>query len=380
MSRFAQGGRVMRQWMDELEGRLLMSTSSFYVRTDLVSDDGSGGTRADANLVNGWGLASSTTGPWWVSSAEKGLVPAYDGTGAEAAPAFAIPHAAGQTESNPTGIVFNDSSNAFGIDSGSGRVAAEYVVATENGTIAAWNPDVDPLNATLEVDRSADGAIYKGIAIGKRGKSKFLYATDFHNGRIDVFSAKFKPVAMSSSAFVDDHLPAGYAPFNIANLDGKLYVTYALQDADAADDVGGPRHGFVDVFQADGTLVKRFASRGTLNSPWGMVVAPHSFGKFADHILIGNFGNGQISVFSRKGKFVGFVNDDAGDPIVVDGLWGLAFGNGSGSGAANTLFFASGPDDESHGLFGSITPGKSHHHGTTTSSATGGGGGGGFGY
>lgn len=361
------------RWMDELEGRVLMSTSSFYDRTDLVSDNAAPGTRTDANLVNAWGLAASTTGPWWVAAAETGNVPAYDGTGAQAAPTFAVPPAAGQTEANPTGIVFNDS-NAFGMATANGRIPAGYLVATENGTIAAWHPDVDPLNATLEIDRSADGAIYKGLTIGKRKKSEYLFAADFHNARIDVFSAKFKAVPMSASAFVDDNLPAGYAPFNIANLDGQLYVTYALQDGSAHDDVGGPRHGFIDVFQMDGTFVKRFASRGTLNSPWGMTIAPHTFGKFADHILVGNFGNGQISVFSRKGKFVGFVNDDAGDPIVVEGLWGIAFGNGSGSGAANTLFFAAGPEEEAHGLFGSIAPGHSHHHGTTTTSTGGVGG------
>jgi uncharacterized protein (TIGR03118 family) len=350
---------------EPLEIRVLFSISSFYNVTNLVSDNGVPGTRTDADLINGWGIAASRTGPWWVAAAETGKVPAYDGTGAQAAPTFAVPPAPGQDEANPTGIVFNDT-KAFVIKSGNVSKPSLYVMATENGTIAGWNPDVDPNNAILEVDNSASGVVYKGIAIGKRDKHSFLFATDFHNGKIDVFDAKFKPVTLKAGAFTDTHLPDGYAPFNVVNIDGKLYVTYALQDADAQDDVAGPRHGFIDIFSTSGTLIKRFASRGSLDSPWGMVVAPSSFGKFGGDILVGNFGNGHISAFSRKGKFQGFVNDPANNPVEIQGLWGIGFGNGKASGATNTLYFAAGPEEESHGLFGSIAPGHKHHSDVVT--------------
>ena len=353
-----------------LEDRFLFSTSTYYNIANLVSDNGVPGTRTDSDLVNAWGLAASKTGPWWVAAAETGKVPAFDGTGAQAAPTFNVPTAPGQDEANPTGIVANGTSG-FVIKSGKSSAAALYLMATENGTIAGWSPDVDPNNAILEVDRSASGAVYKGIAIGKSGKSTRLFATDFHNGKIDVFDSKFKAVSLKSGAFTDTHLPAGYAPFNVVNIDGKLYVTYALQDADAHDDVGGPRHGFVDIYSTSGTLIKRFASRGSLDSPWGMVVAPSSFGKFGGDILIGNFGNGKISAFSRKGKFQGFVNDPSNNPVEIQGLWGIGFGNGKGSGATNTVYFAAGPEEESHGLFGSISPGHKHHSAAAVTTGSG---------
>lgn len=352
--------------VEQLEGRQLMSTSSFYNLTDLVSDDGRGGSRADTGLVNGWGLAASATGPWWVSSADKGTSIAYDGTGAQAAATVQIPPPAGGGGSHPTGVAANASS-AFGLKRHGVTAPALYVFVTEDGTISGWNPAVDATHAVLAVDNSAAGAVYKGGAIGlRKGQSRF-FAADFHNARIDVFDASFKPITLKAGAFTDAHLPAGYAPFNVANLGGQLFVSYALQDAGAHDDVGGPRHGFVDVYGTDGSFVKRFASRGTLDSPWAMVQAPHSFGKFADDILVGNFGNGRISAFNAKGTFVGFVNDAAGDPVQVDGLWGLAFGNDAIAGPSNTLFFAAGPNGESHGLFGAISPGKSHHHAASSS-------------
>ena len=358
--------------LEPLENRSLMSTSSFYVQANLVSDNALAGTRTDANLVNGWGLAHSATGPWWVSSAERGLSIAYDGAGNLAAPNVTIPPAPGDTEANPTGVAANDS-RAFSIAAGGKSAPSLYVFVTENGTISGWNPDVDPTNAILTVDNSRAGAVYKGGAIGVRKDAQFFFAADFHNARIDVFDRKFNPVAHKRAAFADSHLPAGYAPFNITNIGNQLYVTYALQDSDAHDDVAGPRHGFIDIYNTDGTLVKRFASRGALDSPWGTVKAPHDFGMFSDDILVGNFGNGKISAFNHKGRFMGFLPGSDGNPIEIEGLWGIGFGNGATAGPANTLFFAAGPVEESHGLFGTLTPGKSHRHGGSSSSSSGGG-------
>lgn len=372
-TRRISGGRGAQ--VEALEVRCLMSTSSFYVQTNLVSDNGVTGTRTDSSLVNAWGLAAGTNGgPWWVASAERGVSPAYDSTGAAAAATVQIPFAAGQTESNPTGVVTNDTSG-FVVTSGGKSAASEYVFVTENGTVSAWSPGVDLTHAILTVDNSTAGAVYKGAAIASRRHHAMLYAADFHNGRIDVFDANFVQAPHRRKAFRDATLPAGYAPFNVANVDGLLYVSYALQDGAAHDDVGGPRHGFVDVFDTAGTLVKRFASRGSLDSPWAMVVAPHDFGLFSDDVLVGNFGNGKISAFNRKGRFMGFVVGNDAQPLEIDGLWGMAFGNGGQAGATNTLFFAAGPAGETHGLFGSLVAG--HKHRTTTTST---GGGGGFNY
>jgi len=264
MWNFISGHSGAANFVEALEQRSMLSASTFYVQTNLVSDNALPGTRTDANLVNGWGIAHGATGPWWVSAAERGLSIAYDGTGAPAAPNVAIPPVPGETESNPTGVAANDS-KAFTISAGGKSAPSLYVFVTENGTISGWNPNVDP-NAILTVNNSRAGTVYKGGAIGVSHDAQFFFAADFHNARVDVFNRKFRHVALKRGAFTDTNLPAGYAPFNITNIGGQLYVTYALQDAAAHDDVAGPRHGFIDVFNTDGTLVKRFASRGSLDS------------------------------------------------------------------------------------------------------------------
>jgi uncharacterized protein (TIGR03118 family) len=350
----------------------MSSTSTFYNQVNLVSDNGAPGSRTNPNLVNGWGLAHTATGPWWVSSADKGLSIEYDGAGGQTEPDVIIPPAAGQTEGSPTGASGNDSA-AFAISANGKSAPSLYVFTTEDGTIAGWNPAVDVTHAVKVVDNSASGAVYKGGAIAVRKHHALFYAADFHNGKVDAFDANFQPLSLPAGAFTDSHLPAGYAPFNVANVNGNLFVTYALQDAPAHDDVGGPRHGFVDVFTTAGSLVRRFASRGSLDSPWGIAVAPASFGLFSGDVLIGNFGNGKISAFNSKGRFQGFLTGSDGNPVEIPGLWGLGFGNGAQAGPTNTLYFAAGPDEESHGLFGTLTPGK-HHHTITGGSTPGGGG------
>src|SRR5258706_12629317 len=371
MWNFISGRGGAANFVEALEQRSMLSASTFYVQTNLVSDNALPGTRTDANLVNGWGIAHGATGPWWVSAAERGCTTRYRGPGGPAAPNMAIPPAPGDTEANPAGVAANDS-KAFSISSGGKSAPSLYVFVTKNGTISGWNPNVDP-NAILTVNNSRAGAVYKGGAIGVSHDAQFFFAADFHNARVDVFNRKFRPVALKRGAFTDTNLPAGYAPFNITNIGGQLYVTYALQDAAAHDDAAGPRHGFIDIYQTDGTLVKRLASRGSLDSPWGTVQAPHNFGKFSDDILVGNFGDGKISAFNHKGKFMGFLPGADGNPLAIDGLWGLGFGNGATAGPTNTLFFAAGPQGESHGLFGALTAGKSHHHAGSSS-------GGGFNY
>lgn len=210
----------------------------------------------------------------------------------------------------------------------------------------------------------AHGAIYKGLAIDSRTAGQFLYATDFHNGKVDVFDSSFHAVTLAGT-FTDPTLPAGFAPFGIQNIGGTLYVTYALQDEDQEDDVTGPGNGFVDAFDTSGNLIRRVSSMGELNSPWGLALAPADFGRFSGELLVGNFGDGRIHVFdpeklTAEGEFeaVGLLHSAAGRPIQIDGLWALQFGHGTSASSANglttTLFFTAGPSDEDHGLFGSI--------------------------
>jgi uncharacterized protein (TIGR03118 family) len=258
---------------------------------------------------------------------------------------------------DPTGQVFNGTSD-FVVHSGAASAPALFIFATESGIISGWNPNVPPPppSADAQVGYTApDGAIYKGIALASNGGANFLYATDFHNNKIDVLDKNFALTPQAAGAFTDPNLPTGYAPFGIATIGGKLYVSYAQQDVNAKDDVQGPGKGFIDVYSTDGHLQQRLVSQGKLNAPWGMVQATANFGDFSNDLLVGNFGDGRINVYNPStGNFLGTLKTD-GHPISIDGLWGLAFGNGGTAGGANTLYYAAGPNDEADGLFGKIT-------------------------
>ena len=207
-----------------------------------------------------------------------------------------------------------------------------------------------------KVDNSASGAVYKGLALGNNGTGNFLYATNFNAGTIDVFDGNFAPAALSGN-FTDPNLPAGFAPFGIQNIGGILVVTYAEQDASKHDDVPGAGNGYVDEFDMNGNLLKRLVSGGVLNSPWGVAMAPAGFGDLSGDLLVGNFGDGRINAFDPStGAFLDTLNDGLGAPIVVQGLWGLLFGNGGNGGAQNELFFSAGINDEADGLFGKFVP------------------------
>jgi uncharacterized protein (TIGR03118 family) len=324
---------------------------SFTV-SNLVANQGGQANAVDPNLRNAWGIAFAPGGPFWVNDNAAGVSTLYGGDGSVLplvvtvpAPASADPGSNGA----PTGMIWNPSS-AFRVPGTT--LASVFIFDTENGTIAGWNAGADLHNAVTAVDNSATGAVYKGLAFGSNATGNHLYATDFHNGRIDVFDNLFNPVAVAGS-FSDPRLPAGYAPFGIQNIDGDLWVTYALQDADRHDDVGGPGAGFVDVFDTDGHLLRRFAQRGVLNSPWGLARAPYGFGQFSGAILVGNFKDGRINAFDARGHFIGSLRSAHGAPIVIDGLWALSFG-GAAKSSPESLYFTAGPDDESNGVFGVI--------------------------
>lgn len=332
------------------------AAGGFYQQHNLVSDGFVPADHFDANIVNAWGIAFNPFGPVWVADGGTGVSTLYDGTGNVLSLVVNIPSPGNSAGGgNPTGIVFN-ASTGFVVTKGSTSGASRFIFATEDGLIAGWAPNVDSTHAITAVDNSAStGAVYKGLALSAGGSGSLLYAADFHNNRIDVFDNAFKSVTLSPGAFTDPKLPMGFAPFGLQAINGNIYVSYAKQDADKHDDVQGQGLGFVDVFDPNGNLIRRVVSRGRLNAPWGMTLAPAGFGKFSNRLLVGNFGDGRINAYDlATGEFVGRLKGTDHRPIQIDGLWGIAFGNGFLSQPVNTLFFAAGPGDEQHGLYGRI--------------------------
>jgi len=338
-----------------------MSAGMPVRQTNLVSDQAGKAAMVDPNLVNAWGIAASTTSPFWINDNGQGVSTLYDGAGhpfpVNQPLVVTVPPPAGSpadTTAAPTGMVFN-STQDFVVTEGTHSAASFFIFSTEDGTISGWNPNVDGGAAILAVDNSASDAVYKGLALGSNASGNVLFATDFHNGRVDAFDRTFAPAAMPGS-FADPRIPAGFAPFGITTIQGRVYVTYAKQDADQHDDVSGPGNGFINVFDTSGNLIRRFASQGVLNSPWGVVLAPPGFGQFGNAVLVGNFGDGAISAFDlASGTFLGQLTD-GNSPLKIGGLWGLIFGNGATAGDVNTLYFTAGPDEEQHGLFGMLQP------------------------
>jgi uncharacterized protein (TIGR03118 family) len=309
-------------------------------------------TATDKSLVNGWGLSAGPTTPWWTSNNGTNTSTLYNGVGAKQALTVAV-------AGGPTGTVFNGDSTAFVLSAAGKSGAARFLFATEGGQILGWSPAVNQTQAVVGADRSSAGAIYKGLAIAD-GK---LFATDFHNGRVDVFDKTF--TLLSGSGFSDPKIAKGYAPFGIQAIGADIFVTYAKQDAAAKDDVATPGGGFVDEYTTDGTLVARVAVAGKknapLNSPWGLAMAPSDWGAFGGDLLVGNFGNGRISAYVDTGggkwAYKGQLRHPDGSPIELAGLWAIAFGNGAAAGPKDWLYYLSGPNDEANGLFGVITAG-----------------------
>lgn len=326
----------------------------YYTQQNLVSDGAVTAGHTDPNLKNPWGLAFNPTGPAWVANNGTGTSTLYDGDGNPIPLVVKIPGSANSTTpAAPTGIVFNGG-NGFAVSRANTSGPSRFIFATEQGTIAAWSPDVDMNNAVTVVDNSNSQAIYKGLAMGAGSNGNLLYAADFHNNRIDVFDANFKPVTLAGK-FNDPNLPPGFAVFGVQVIGGNLYVSYAVQDSDKKDDVKGPSLGIINVFDPNGNFLRRFATAGPLNAPWGMALAPAGFGQFGNRLLVGNFGDGSINVFDlADGKVVGRLCDVNHRSVRVDGLWALAFGNGFAGQSVNTLYFTAGPNDEQNGLYGRI--------------------------
>ncbi len=325
-----------------------------FKQRNLVSDGGVPAAHTDPNLVNGWGVAFNPFGVVWVAAADGMVSTLYDGDGNVQSLVVQIPSPTMSIGGNPTGIVFNGSSG-FVTSAGGLSGPSRFLFATEQGVIAAWAPNVDLTHAIRMVDHSAHGTNYKGLALSAGGQGQLLYATDFHHARVDVFDSSFHPVSLPTGAFSDPDLPSGFAPFGIQAIGGDIYVTYAKQDADQEDEVAGPGLGYVDVYTPNGQLIRRVASGGSLNAPWGIALAPADFGIYSNALLIGNFGDGRINAFLPTfGIALGPLRDQKFKPIHIDGLWGMQFGNGFANQPVNTLFFAAGPVAETHGLYGRL--------------------------
>jgi uncharacterized protein (TIGR03118 family) len=324
-----------------------------YAVHGLVSDEHRRAPNVDARLVNAWGLAASPTGPWWTSNEASATSTLYSGEGRKQVLTVTV-------EGGPTGIAYYGGKGLR--VSGAGKSdPARFVYACEDGKLRAWTPTVPKgwsTEAMVVVDEAAEAAVFRGVAIvGDR-----VYATDFHNARVDVYDAQWRRMRRAG-AFVDRRVPEWYAPFGIHAIGGHLFVTYVARAPVNGND--SPTGGYVDEFDPQGRLVARVAHKGVLNAPWGVALAPRSFGRFGGELLVGNFGDGRINAYRRSGagwSYDGTLKSAKGKPIVVNGLWALAFGNDGTAGPADTLFFASGPHDwlgetelGVHGLVGSIS-------------------------
>jgi uncharacterized protein (TIGR03118 family) len=337
-----------------------------YVQSNLVSDIPGLAAHTDPNLKNPWGTSVGPGSPIWVSDNHAGVTTLYDGAGNAQSLVVAIPaplSAGAGAVGAPTGQAFNTfdpSSSDFVISQDGNSGPAFFLFATEDGTIAGWNPSVDKTHAIIAVDRSTAtdgvgdvGANYKGLALVTMSSGKFIYATSFRFGRVDVFDSHFNLV----NSFTDPTVPTGFAPFGIHNIGGKLYVTFAKQGPGKNDDAARPGNGFVDVFSPNGDLLQRLVSRGKLDSPWAVTLAPTTFGAFGGDILVGNFGNGRINAYDpTTGTFQGELSGQGGGPIAIDGLWGLRFAPATPGATPNTLFFTAGLNHEADGLFGTLLP------------------------
>jgi uncharacterized protein (TIGR03118 family) len=326
-----------------------------YLQTNLVSDGSITAPVIDPNLSNAWGMAFFPGGPFWVTDNNTGVSTLYDGLGNIVPLVVNIPIPAGShaNKSSPTGVVVNTNPTLFLMPRTSDP--ALFIFDSNDGSVSAWSDLVNPNAAITVVNNSRAGAVYKGLAIGNNPSGAFLYAANFHSGKIDVFDSTFAPSTVSGN-FVDPAVSTGFGPYNVANVNGNLIVTWAKQNAAKNNPVGGAGLGFVSIFDTNGHLIASVPHGTELNEPWGVALAPFNFGKFSSTLLIGNVGDGKINAFSLTTKaFLGQLASPSNTPIAIRGLWALAFGTGQSS-DPGTLYFVAGTNGYRDGLFGTLTP------------------------
>jgi uncharacterized protein (TIGR03118 family) len=325
-------------------------TSTFATKT-LVADQGTDAAHLDTHLVNAWGIAFNPTAFVWVANNGTSTSTLYDGNGVPQTLVVAIPSGTAGAAA-PTGIVYNGTSD-FKVTQNGVTGASPFIFVGEAGTVSGWSPSVNRTNAITAVDTGGN-AVYKGLAIGSYAGANYLYAADFRNNHVDVYNGNWQKATLPGS-FTDPNLPAGYAPFGIQAIGDRIYVAYAQRETNGNDDVKGAGLGMVDVYDTAGNMVKRLVTGGALNAPWGLAMAPANFGDFSNALLVGNFGDGKINAYNpTTGAFIGTLQKSDHTPIVIDGLWGIAFGNGVQNQPTNTLFYTAGPGDEAHGVYGRI--------------------------
>jgi len=319
--------------------------TSAFTTTALVTDQSSGAAHTDTHLVNAWGLAFNPTAFVWVANNGTATSTLYDGNGVPQTLVVTVP-------AGVTGIVYNGSQD-FKVTQNGVTGASPFIFVGETGTVSGWSPAVNRTNAVTSVD-TGGSAVYKGLAIGAFSGANYLYAADFRNNRIDVYNAGFQKATLPGG-FTDPNLPAGYGPFGIQAIGDRIYVAYAQRETAGNDEVKGAGLGVVDVYDMGGVFLHRLAAGGALNAPWGMALAPANFGDFSNAVLVANFGDGKINAYNPStGAFIGTLSKADRTPIVIDGLWGIAFGNGVQNQPTNTLFYTAGPNDEAHGIYGRI--------------------------
>jgi uncharacterized protein (TIGR03118 family) len=347
-----------RPTLEALEDRCVPAG---FVQVNFVADRPGFAIFTDPNLVNPWGIVASGTSPFWVNDNGTGLATLYSfgnpppgmKFGPQSLIVFMPTVAGGMTPTNPTGIVFNGSTMDFKVSANGKSGAAAFIFATEDGSISGWNPQVDPNHAVLQIN-TFGAAVYKGLALGSNSQGNFLFGADFRQGTVDMFNSSFGFAGQFTDPGLVSH---GFAPFGIANLNGLLYVTFAKQNKAKHDDVAGPGNGFVDIFDTSGHLLGRLISGGKLNSPWGLAIAPPGFGTLGGALLVGNFGDGHINIYNPlTGQFFGQLTNQRNHPLVIDGLWGLRFGNNAAAGPSSLLFFTAGTNGEKDGLLGALAP------------------------
>jgi uncharacterized protein (TIGR03118 family) len=331
--------------------------SNAYIQHNLIADTPGNADVTDPNLVNPWGISETATSPFWISDNGTGLATVYStsvtSTISIASLKPAIPPGASDSSSKfgPVSGQVANSTTVFVV----GTAKASFLFCTEDGTISGWNGGTA---ATIKVDNSSKGAVYKGMSLGGNATAPQLYVANFHAGTVEVYDGNFAPVTLAGTAFTDPQIPSGFAPFNIVNFNSSLYVAYAKQGPGAMDDAPGPGNGYVDIFDMSGNLKTRLIAGGSLNSPWGMAIAPANFGVFANMLLVGNFGDGHVNVYDPAlGTSLGALQNPSGAAIAISGLWALQVGNGKSGGDANAVYFTAGPGGETHGLFGSLQAG-----------------------